>query len=631
MEQQSTPVIVKTEDINKRTEDLPTLDLGIRDEEKPEYIRIVKPQEKLEEMNTFEEREAVRGAVKYAIDGNDYQRDLDTLHKYVPKYVPEGSTTNAHDSYIHDVLKRGKPNADTVIHLLDHAIYNEHNDEANKSYLNSKWMPLIKHHTSENVKYSDFQKTPPMTTEEVKSIPNSLYPKSLRQFVHTASGTVFEHRPETGQLHLLKHTDGGDKISFNDHAAEHIHNQLGTSYSMYPSEDVVKYTVDSAPVNRYLHLKHKNTLFFEDETILGKTIPEVSNLSDNITSHIKRVPHPTHLNDFHVYTGVSKESDPLIHSHVDEHGNSLFHIPAFTSTSLHRSIATEFTKGKPNEDGRKVHDVFKIRVPGGYPSGMYVQPHSEHTDELEYLLNKSHTLKLKPNPRHYNYSGKLIREWDAEIHHPDVLNKPFEEQDTHSKVHIAMHPNSSQVDIEKAAKDDNSTVRAAAAKHPRLSVGTMRDIFDNEHSAFVRTALMKNPALPSEFKDAAIAKSDSHLQQGLAERDDLSQHHIEQLAKSEWPKVNAIIARRTDIPHHVAESLSKETYPDTLKALASNRSVHSDILDMLGYNESHEVRKAVAKNPNIKFSTAIRLSIDQHPLVRSFANNNPAILQDETH
>ena len=112
---------VQTKDINK-VENLPAIKVGIRDEyipekKEPEYLDLRKS--KLNEEYTRDHSDDVKQATNYLLNGGDYHQELNAIHKSVKPYIHEANTSNAQDNYIHEVLKRGKPNGETIAHLHD--------------------------------------------------------------------------------------------------------------------------------------------------------------------------------------------------------------------------------------------------------------------------------------------------------------------------------------------------------------------------------------------------------------------------------------------------------------------------------------------------------------------------------
>ena len=134
MENQDHLKTIHTRDINQCVKELPALQVHIRDDVPKiqgdiktdsnldhEYVRINQKKNLAEAVqytsDHLNEVHKIANAAGY--DTDDYHEHLERLHKNVPAFVPEGKTANAHDNYIYDVLKRGRPSGETVAHLHD--------------------------------------------------------------------------------------------------------------------------------------------------------------------------------------------------------------------------------------------------------------------------------------------------------------------------------------------------------------------------------------------------------------------------------------------------------------------------------------------------------------------------------
>ncbi len=141
-------------------------------------------------------------------------------------------------------------------------------------------------------------------------------------------------------------------------------------------------------------------------------------LSGVINTHATPLDH-----EAHVYSGVG--FDPTKHF---EEGKGVIHMPAFTSTSLNYETPLSF--GKTYNDTTKEKEksikpflptafdkhysgppvvqsthksyiysrdkhIIHFKLPVGYKRGLYVQPHSNYSNEHEYLLDKDQKWKLE--------------------------------------------------------------------------------------------------------------------------------------------------------------------------------------------------------------------------------------------
>lgn len=124
----------------------------------------------------------------------------------------------------------------------------------------------------------------------------------------------------------------------------------------------------------------------------GEHHDDVQKISDGIKSA------PPAQADFHVYTGISAKN-------VKEKGD--LHIPAFTSTSTSKHVASSFVSGShdrhsiemhPDTDGiltpHTVHHIIDIHIKKGQHVGAYIASHSNVPGEKEFLINKNHTIHM---------------------------------------------------------------------------------------------------------------------------------------------------------------------------------------------------------------------------------------------
>lgn len=641
MQDQNTLKTLHSDDINQHIHELPEIQAHIRDEipkiqgdisDDDEYIRIgKKPVEEAYDRDTSQETQRI---ASYAVEGKDYDKELEAVHKNVPQYIPEGHTSNAYDNYIYDVLKRGKPNGETVAHIHD-VIYGSSdvpevenyggmNRYHNQKYLADKWEPLLYHHAKKKQSVFD-AKDATYTKEELDRIPQTFTPMGLRLLHHTDSGHVYEMHPTEGLNYISsKFASEYSTVPNTGHEQTDLSDKLHDHYRYDRSPAVTQYTVDSAPINRFHHLVHNGKLG-NTQTIVGMSVDDIPGVSDKISEHFRTAVPPTHFQDFHVYTGLYGESNPMTQStHKDEHGNLIFHNPSFTSTSTDENTAQEFAKTKADSSyGHRVSDVFKIRIPGGYPHGAFIRPISDHADENEFLLDKGHTFKVNPNPTHMVTNNKIVRVWDAELHHHDVNeNVPFEQHHRNEKLDLLLHPDVKSETIERAAKDEDPAVRAFAAKHSRLQPETLKQLAVDE-SPRVRQASMLNPHVPHQLMQDTIADPANAV--AIAQRKDLPAHVVDQLVNHDFESVNSEVAKRHDLSGEHIGQLIKTGGNSVMKSLAGNVSLHPDLLHEFRDHPDVEVRSALAGNTSIRHDTAAHLYEEPNVLVWKKAGKNPAM------
>jgi hypothetical protein len=174
----------------------------------------------------------------------------------------------------------------------------------------------------------------------------------------------------------------GHEFSYDHQDVERQHKQLVTQHRI-PSKDedavqqIKDYTAGSSKVNRSLI---KPGLFSFGNGPAKK-------LSGVIGKYTKPLQHDTH-----VYSGLSN-FDPSDHFRK---GKGTIHLPAFTSTSLHPSVALNFA---PHDPETGISHIIHFHLPAGYKKGLYIDGRSHVRGEREMLLDKGQTWKLKEPPK----------------------------------------------------------------------------------------------------------------------------------------------------------------------------------------------------------------------------------------
>lgn len=640
MENQDHLKTLQSKDINSSVSELPTLQVNIRDDvpkiqgdiasDDRDYVRINQKKNLTEAVeytsDHLNEVHRIANAAGYGTD--DYHEHLERLHKNVPAFVPENKTHNAVDNYIYELLKRGRPSGAVVAHIHD-AMHTEDpeidykDNNSNQKYLATKYKQFLSKHASDeqSIKYPH---EAAYTRDELNAIPQNFNPVGLRLLKHVPSGHFYEYHPTEG-LKFIAHADEGsynkDLEEPTDH--EELSQKLHEEYEPYESKHVTQYTSDSAPMNRFHFLDHHGHIDSDTEQILGKSLDEIKETSHGVSNHIKVTPHPTHLPEFHVYTGLFGANNPHTQAtHRDENGKLLFHVPAFTSTSLNLSVAQDFAKKKQDDTlNREFTDVLKIKLPGGYHHGVFAKPHSEHENEDEFLLDKGHTFKLNPEPTYHVHNKRIVRMWDAEVHHKDSdLSRPLHELSSRSeKLDRLMHPDVSEKDVGLAQYDADTSVRAAAAKHPKVSsIGL--DFLAKDRSRKVRAAAMLNPNL--SHKQMYDSLSDVESAKTLASRADVPPHIVNRLVNHSEQEVKAAVAKRHDLSSDEVGHLISNGDDSVMESLAGNKTLHPDLLHEFRNHSNRKVRMALANNPSAKEVTLRHMQYDESGSVANAANYN---------
>lgn len=219
-----------------------------------------------------------------------------------------------------------------------------------------------------------------------------------------------------------------DKLDDSDHDEEKIHKNNEVSYNSDISEH---YSVDSGPLNKYLHNRYNK----EDKD------EEFDNYAKSIDKHLDK--HKT-KHDFYVYTGLSRPPHKFFEGHDKD--TVTFHHPAYLSTSTNFRKASEFARIRNekediadsekhklrNEDpGNKyitsipTRHVLKLHVPKGTKGGS-IREQASYRDENEVLLHRGHNIEIHRHPSiSYGHKGLRFAVWHGKIvgHDKEDLDK----------------------------------------------------------------------------------------------------------------------------------------------------------------------------------------------------------------
>lgn len=607
------------EDINTYPSDLPAFLFGIG-KPKKQAVKIAPLTESIYGGFSDPLHAENDKAIKHAIHGTDYHADLDRLHTFVRPYVPEGQTHNAEDNYIHDTLKKGKPAGEGVKHILD-VIHDGAFGGAYQSskYLKHKWEPFLNAHLAQSPKIKDPQQAG-YSLDQLKEVHPAFEFRNLRMVAHP-SQHLFEQHPDEGLRYLgnngALHTKANANRMRDTRSYANISEDLHKHYASYPSDELREYTRDSSHINKNLY----GALDPEDHADIDTE--RLTRLSDDLSGHIKRVPH-AQTASFSVYTGIHHLNNPQTVKEETESGEKIIRSPSFVSTSLNRLAAEDFAgPKKDNTFHKNFRDVLKIEVPGGYPHGVFAKPSSEHTHEEEYILDKNHTFIVHPKPSYYTGNNTVYRMWHARIHPRDELGgRDWNSLHRSEKAGIALSPHIDADTLHKAADDFEHPVRAAAAKHPNISMTDIETLSKDDVSS-VREAALSNPRAPHHLIENAFAKNDTAALRGVARRAHLDEHHKDRLVNNDFPSVQREVAKRSDLSNQHIHDLIKNGDTSVHEVLARNTSIKPEHVDSLIHHADTSAIRELSLNPAVTKAHLRKFSEDNDIEIRMNSRNNP--------
>lgn len=179
---------------------------------------------------------------------------------------------------------------------------------------------------------------------------------------------------------------------YRDWVKEHENNHLGENHDQVGEHLHQAHPFDEAPhtpeVDEYTSASHSLNKSLLGHYQSGQVHPDKI-FEHNLPKLDKAIDHHSLKHELHVYSGVSFH--PGIEAAKNPEGK--LHLPAYTSTSLSKAKAHEFTA--PREG--KNHVLHVHLKPS--QKGIYVGKFSAHGDnEHEFLLPRHTTLKVHPKP-----------------------------------------------------------------------------------------------------------------------------------------------------------------------------------------------------------------------------------------
>lgn len=282
----------------------------------------------------------------------------------------------------------------------------------------------------------------------------------------------FDANPEHA-AHRLKVQDDVEK---QDEHLSGLHNPFDPTVDDEKYEAVRKHTAWSRNTNEYLLSKHRADGDHEID-YNAKTSAQHEEQSAHISSYIKELGERQPLeHETHVYSGIR--------NFVPE---GVFHMPAFTSTSIDPKVANKFGN---HTFGKEKH-IIHFTLPKGYTKGAYLgQAVSEHEDEHEYLLDKDQKFKLTHKTEHeVTFMHKPIKIHCWHVTPVDHVQEAFDHTD--NDLRLSQTHDSEPLEA-KAHSDVIETHKDMLAHHPADELTKI------EHNA-VRAHTSKSEGVNSEL------------------------------------------------------------------------------------------------------------------------------------
>lgn len=377
--------------------------------------------------------------------------------------------------------------------------------------------------------------------------------------------------------------DGGFEAAryHHDMLSHHFDRQIHDRKDTPEHTALAHYTEDSVPYNKATVYANRGQKIPNSVKIyIGHDSHEKAKRLDSLLKDVD--PYPA---SFTAYTGLSRSADPTKHEETSP-GRKTGHFPAFTSTSLHASVAQDFSRQKSTDDLGDVRDIVKLKVPKYHSGGAYVDGHSTNSGEMEYILTHGHVIEHDAKPKYYFSGRQMYRVWDNGVikginQHQDWKHLDTKPEDMTPEVtkhmessHIppvsaraVMSSHASEDNLMKTIKStiDPKIVRSAITNH-NLKSDSLKKILDttgvdsdihfaamsnphyNEDHATTSLAaypslaqeILSHPSVPRHVALMASSHPSSHLRKGAILSGKLHDSEIAKMADDAHPEVAKI-------------------------------------------------------------------------------------------
>lgn len=196
--------------------------------------------------------------------------------------------------------------------------------------------------------------------------------------------TEAAHLIKRSRDHYEKYLESG---KHTHHTYSNVHDERTNKIKEQYIDHVMSSYSEDAGVNDHLIKKYTRGV---GSPYHDKHEDRSTRLSESIKAHGAPLDQA-----HHVYSGL-KGFNPREHF---ENNNGVIHTPAFTSTSINPHMAKDFAYTGKHEEQHILH----FELPAGYAKGAYMEHHSMHPHEQEYLLDKGQSWKLKNHSEHHTH------------------------------------------------------------------------------------------------------------------------------------------------------------------------------------------------------------------------------------
>lgn len=217
-----------------------------------------------------------------------------------------------------------------------------------------------------------------------------------------------------------------------------------------------------------------------------------------------------------------------------------------------------------------------------------------------------------------------------------LLHGLTKENDPATRIRIARSAAVATEDLEILSKDSNVEMLCAIAENPgcpgTLRAAVLETLATCGESIGLRLVASSSDA-PEHLFPLLLASTDQHVIVAIAENigapESARSAALEQLAKSDDPKIKQSVARNKLTPPEVLDSLIVGADVELLYAIAKNPLTNASALEHLASNSEWQVRLGVADNPGTPPAVLLALAKDMDARggesIRRSVAANPAV------
>lgn len=205
------------------------------------------------------------------------------------------------------------------------------------------------------------------------------------------------------------HDDVHKKLSMSDHEWKHHPHKDSLYHYSLGSNDINNYHI-ARETGQKEKSPHQIDHEWDDEWEKSRKRTKKMALIKHSHNIDKAMRKSSLKHDVHVYHGL-KGWNPS--EEAAKHPERKIKLPAYTSTSIHRSTADNFA----GEDANREKHVLHIHLKKGQ-KGIYLGHHSHYDNEREMLLPRGTTLKI------HKHKDRVKSDWNVDtiIHHAHVVD-----------------------------------------------------------------------------------------------------------------------------------------------------------------------------------------------------------------